>query len=147
MSNVFRSSFSWNLFYLLLILQQLLQQCNSYSCCYGPIIIHVSINCSNLPWNTSVCIKIYQTSVQQFDPVNTHLSRFRRCAIETKSDYNNLIRSVMMQLKTTSRGLTSEIVPHQMAEYMAKEVSQNEGLSEEIRLVWVWQFMSKLVDF
>ena len=82
-------------------------------------------------------------SVQQFDPVNTHLIRSRRCAIDTKSDYNNLIRSVMMQLKTP-RGLTSEIVPHQKAENMAKEVSQNEGLSEEI-LVWVWQFMSKLV--
>lgn len=38
-----------------------------------------------------------------------------------KADHNSLIHSVIVQLKMP-KGLTSEIVPHQLAQYMAKEV-------------------------
>ena len=53
--------------------------------------------------------------------VNKHLDRYRRCCVPTTADHNNLIRAVLVQLKTT-KGLTSEILRHQISEYMANEV-------------------------
>ena len=53
--------------------------------------------------------------------VNKHLDHYRRCCVTTTADHNNLIRAVLVQLKTT-KGLTSEILRHQISEYMANKV-------------------------
>ena len=60
-------------------------------------------------------------SAEQLEVVNKHLDRYRRCCVSTTADHNNLIRAVLVQLKTT-KGLTSEILRHQISEYMANEV-------------------------
>ena len=56
-----------------------------------------------------------------YEFVTNYLKKYNRCAINTKPDNNSLIRSVVVQLKTP-KGVTSEIVRHQLAEYMALEV-------------------------
>ena len=53
--------------------------------------------------------------------VNKHLDRYRRCCVPTTGDHNNLIRAVVVQLKTT-KDLTFEILRHQISEYMANVV-------------------------
>ena len=60
-------------------------------------------------------------TAEQLLVVNKHLDRYRRCCVTTMADHNNLIRAVLVQLKTT-KGLTSEILRHQISEYMANEV-------------------------
>ena len=53
--------------------------------------------------------------------MSKYLTKYNRCAISTKVDNNSLIRSVIVQLKTP-KGLMSQIVRHQLAQYMASEV-------------------------
>ena len=60
-------------------------------------------------------------SAEELIVVNKHLDRYRRCCVATTADHNNLIRAILLQLKTT-KGLMSEILRHQISEYMASEV-------------------------
>ena len=60
-------------------------------------------------------------STEELLVVNKHLDRYHRCCVATTVDHNNLIRAVLVQLKTT-KGLTSDILRHQISEYMANEV-------------------------
>ena len=56
-----------------------------------------------------------------YEFMSKYLTKYNRCAISTKVDNNSLMRSVIVQLKTL-KGLTSQIVRHQLAQYMASEV-------------------------
>ena len=67
------------------------------------------------------CQVLKLDSAEQLVVVNKHLERYRRCCVSTTADHNNLIKAVLVQLKTT-KGLTSEILRYQISEYMAKEV-------------------------
>ena len=67
------------------------------------------------------CKDLKLRSESSYEFVMNHLKKYKRCVINTKPDNNSLIRSVIVQLKTP-KGLTSQIVQHQLAEYMASEV-------------------------
>ena len=67
------------------------------------------------------CKDMKLRSELSYEFVMKHLKKYNRCPINTKADHNSLIRSVIVQLKTP-KGLTSQIVRHQLAQYMASEV-------------------------
>ena len=67
------------------------------------------------------CKDLKLRSELSYKYVMNYLKKYYRCIINTKPDNNSLIRSVIVQLKTP-RGLTSEIVGHQLAQYMVSEV-------------------------
>ena len=67
------------------------------------------------------CKEMKLRSQLSYEFVSKYLTKYNWCAISTKVDNNSLIRSVIVQLKTP-KGLTSQIVRHQLAQYMASEV-------------------------
>ena len=68
------------------------------------------------------CQQFHLRSEVQAVIVERYLKNIQRIGIETKSDYNNLIRAVMTQLKIPPK-LSCEIVRHQLAAFMIQEVS------------------------
>ena len=67
------------------------------------------------------CQELKLHTAEELVVVNKHLDHYRRCCVATTADHNNLIRAVLLQLKT-AKGLASEILDHQISEYMASEV-------------------------
>ena len=67
------------------------------------------------------CKEMKLRSQLSYEFVSKYLTKYNQCAISTKVDNNSLIHSVIVQLKTL-KGLTSQIVRHQLAQYMASEV-------------------------
>ena len=67
------------------------------------------------------CKDLKLRSELSYEFVMNHLKYYSRCVMNMRADHNSLIHSVTVQLKTP-KGLTSEIIRHQLAEYMAKEV-------------------------
>ena len=67
------------------------------------------------------CKEMKLQSQLSYEFVSKYLTKYNRCAISTKVDNNSLIHSVIVQLKTP-KGLMSQIVRHQLAQYMASEV-------------------------
>ena len=67
------------------------------------------------------CKEMKLRSQLLYEFVSKYLTKYNRCAISAKVDNNSLICSVIVQLKTL-KGLMSQIVRHQLAQYMASEV-------------------------
>ena len=67
------------------------------------------------------CKEMKLRSQLSYEFVSKYLTKYNQCAISTKVDNNSLICSVIVQLKTP-KGLTSQIVRHQLAQYMVSEV-------------------------
>ena len=98
--------------------------------------------------------KVYETSLTKckdlkfrselsYEFVMNYLKKYNQYVINTKPDNNGLIHSLIGQLKIP-RGLTSEIVRHQFAEYMASEVvffPNHEGILEK-----VWYIIQRICE-
>ena len=77
---------------------------------YGPIEKHLGEDVKKL--------QLHSTS--EWKVVNGLLKRCKRVYVETKSDRNNAIRAICIQLHTPKE-VTPEILRHQVAEYMVQE--------------------------
>ena len=67
------------------------------------------------------CVDLKLRSKSQLETIQKHLKKFERVPVHGKTDENMLIHSVLLQLKTPPK-LTSTIVRHQIAEYIATNV-------------------------
>ena len=95
---------------------------------YGPMEKHLGEDVKKL--------RLHSTS--EWKVVNGLLKQCKRVYVETKSDRNNAIRAICIQLHTLKE-VTPEILRHQVAEYMVQEVLFFEP---KMRVYLQWKKMS-----